>query len=86
MAMASLGEMYYQGYYVTQDKNKAFEIFKKAAEASNGPSGDAMIRLSTCYRFGYGTTKDLEKAEYWLKRAQERGSDEANAIKQLLGF
>ena len=59
---------------------------KKAAEATDTPSGSAMKRLSDCYRFGKGTTKDLEKAEYWLKKAQETGSDEARAIQQLMGI
>ena len=45
-----------------------------------------MNMLSTCYRFGYGTTKDLEKAKYWLNRAQETGSDEANLIKLIMGM
>jgi TPR repeat protein len=83
--VAQLGEMYYYGCYVTQSFEQAFELFKKAAEASNNASGDAMYMLSNCYRFGRGTTQDLEKAEYWLKKSQEAGNDKANIIKQLLG-
>ena len=76
--------MYFHGYYVEQNYDKAFELFSEAATAAKFPSGNAMNMLSTCYRFGYGTTKDLEKADYWLKMAQETGSEEANNIKQLL--
>jgi len=79
-----IGEMYYYGHGVHQDHKKAFEFFKKASEATENPSGDAMKRLSDCYRFGFGTTKNLGKAEFWLKKAQEAGNDKANAIKQLM--
>jgi len=84
LSKGKLGEMYYNGYYVEQDYDKAFELLKKAAEATDGSNGDAMKRLSDCYRFGKGTTKDLEKAEYWLKKAQDNGSKDANKIIRLI--
>ena len=75
------GMMYYNGTQVLQDFFKAFELIKQAAELSDG---EAMYRLSECYRFGYGTSKDLEKAEYWLKKSQETGNDNARGIMLLL--
>ena len=84
-AAACLGKLYYFGTGYERDYEKAFELFKKAAEALENPSGDAMNMLSKCYRHGFGTPQDIKKAEYWLNKAQETGSDEANMIKQLLG-
>ncbi len=85
IAMNQLGLAYYQGDEIAQDYEKAFECFNRAANDLFYPSSDAMYMLSNCYRFGRGTTQDLEKAEYWLKMAQETGNDEANNIMLLLG-
>ena len=79
------GMMYKDGVQVQKDLNKAFELFKQAAESTNNDvNSDAMQMLSTCYRFGYGTSKDLDKAEYWLKKAQEAGNDTARGIMLLM--
>lgn len=70
------GKMYYLGQGTARNYSKAFSLFQKASSGSNA-SGDAMQYLSQCYRYGHGTVKSLEKADYWLKKAQETGSDEA---------
>lgn len=83
--MYCLGMMYKDGIKVQKDPIKAFELFKQAAESTNKDvNSDAMQMLSTCYRFGYGTSKDLDKAEYWLKKAQEAGNDTARGILLLM--
>lgn len=82
-AIAKIGDMFYFGHFVNQDFSKAFDQLLKASEHFI-PSGDAMFRLSTCFRFGFGTTKDLDKAEYWLNKAQETGSDEAKMINEIM--
>ena len=73
------GMMCYNGIQAQKDYNKAFELFKEAAELLNI---DAMNMLSSCYRHGKGVTRDIEKAEYWLKKAQETESADADSIKQ----
>lgn len=85
LSKGKLGEMYYYGYYVEQNYQKAFDLLYASSTDKDNPSPSAMNMLSICYRFGYGTTQDLEKAEYWLSKAQETGSDEANAIKRIMG-
>lgn len=80
-----LGKLYYEGTDVKQNRAEAFKLFKVAAEDEEDPNDEAMNMLSTCYRFGYGTTKDLKKAEYWLKKAQETGNKKARRIMELLG-
>lgn len=83
--MYCLGMMYKDGIKVQKDLNKAFELFKQAAESTNkNVNSDAMQMLSTCYRFGFGTSKDLDKAEYWLKKAQEAGNNTARGIMLLM--
>ena len=70
------GKMYYLGQGTARNYSKAFGLFQKASSGSDA-SGDAMHYLSHCYRFGHGTAQDLRQADYWEKKAQETGSDEA---------
>lgn len=83
-ATTKLGQMYYYGYYVEQDYNKAFDLLIKAS-IKNPPQSEAMQLLSTCYRFGFGTEKDIDKAELWLNKAAEAGDISANSVMSLLG-
>ncbi len=79
-----LGQCYYKGDHVTQDYAKAYNYFSEAANNAERPSGAAMHYLSLCYRFGHGTAKDLRQADYWEKKAQETGSNEADAMRNIL--
>ena len=72
-----LGKLYFDGEDVEKDYDKAFKLFKEAAEEHEDPDCDAMYMLSICYRFGFGTKKDLAKANYWLEQAKEHGSEDA---------
>ena len=83
-AIYCIAWFYYDGCCVRKNLDKAFQLFKKAAEAPENPDCDAMKLLSECYRFGYGTTQDITKADYWLKKAQDAGSEDANKIKRLM--
>lgn len=84
-ATCELGEMYYNGDYKKRDYSKAFSLFDKASELEHYMTINSMIMLSSCYRYGYGTSKDLQKAEYWLKKAQEAGDETLNRINQIKG-
>ena len=46
---------------------------------------DAMLELSTCYRFAMGVKKDLSWANYWLERAAKAGSTKALTVLTSLG-
>lgn len=83
-AICRVGKIYYYGEEVQRNYDKAFDLLKISAEAPNRPSSEAMRLLSACYRHGFGTSQDLDKAEFWLNKAQETGSDDANEILQLL--
>lgn len=79
------GMMYKNGIQAPKDLNKAFELIKQSVEFTNKEvNSGAMLELSTCYRFGYGKPQDLEKAEYWLKKAKDAGNDAAQGIILLM--
>ena len=46
---------------------------------------DAMLELSTCYRFAMGVNKDLDWANYWLECAAKAGSTKALTVLTSLG-
>ena len=46
---------------------------------------DAMLELSTCYRFAMGVTKNLDWANYWLECAAKAGSTKALTVLTSLG-
>ena len=80
-----LGKLLYDGnYYGGKNLEGAFQLFYHAATDEKEPRGNAMHYLSLCYRFGHGTAKDLQQADYWEKKAQETGSDEADAMRNIL--
>ena len=46
---------------------------------------DAMLELSTCYRFAMGVNKDIDWANYWLECAAKAGSTKALTVLTSLG-
>ena len=71
-AMNSLGNQYYNGNDVVEkDFEKAFDWFKRGAEAG---SAEAMESLGIAYLNGTGTIPDVEEAERWLIKAAENGN------------
>lgn len=50
----------------TISPKEQFKIIKQTAKCGNV---QAMLKLSEFYKTGFGTTVDLEKSEYWYKRA-----------------
>ena len=74
-ATGRIGEMYYYGYYVKQNFDKAFQYLSKAASFFEGTN--AMRLLAACYRYGNGTKPDQKKEEYWMKTAAAMGDEKA---------
>ena len=68
--------LYEQGKasYEKKDYAAALSAFQEAAEAG---SVDAMNRIGSMYRMGYGVKRDYEQAMAWYTRALERGSIDA---------
>lgn len=71
MAMIRLADLYENGYGVSLDKRKAFDLYNKAAEM-----GDAYgyYSLAYCYLNGVGVKPDISAAIDWYKLAAENFS------------
>lgn len=65
---------YGQLMYEQENFDEAFTNLKEAAEAGIA-TGSQMHSLSFCYRFGYGTSKNIKNADAWLKKASAAGSN-----------
>ena len=73
-AMNCIGMAYYNGDGVDKNMTKAFNWFKKAANAGNAWGQN---NLGLMYFQGEGVTKDLSEAKYWLQKAADNGNDVA---------
>jgi len=84
-AAGCVGNFYYNGYrpYVIQDKSRAIEWFKYAAEGGNG---EAAYRMGMCYYLSDGVWKDEKKALNYLKMAVSANCSMANNIYSLLAY
>lgn len=78
-AKGAYGELMYE----QEDFETAFSNLVEAADADNATTSQ-MNFLSNCYRFGKGTTKDLKKADTWLKKAASEGNHSAQIALNLL--
>ena len=70
------GRKYYYGEGVIMNNAKAVELFTVAAE--NGHA-EAQLYLANCYRYGYGVSRDLQKARYWYQQSANQGNQSARA-------
>jgi len=77
IAQSLLGDRYYRGQGVAEDKSEAEKWFRaaapevrKAAEKGNAP---AQIILGNMYADGLVITKDMTEAVKWLRKAAEQG-------------
>lgn len=69
-AQLRMAKRYENGDGVKKDFNKAFDLYRKAAEAGNA---DAQYNLGTCYYNGVGTEKDVETGMEWFNKAAAQG-------------
>lgn len=68
-AMFNLGKCMEQGRGTARDVNAAVNLYTRAAGMDHHA---AQYRLSQLYRDGIGVKKDRRKADYWMKKSQER--------------
>lgn len=69
-----IAEIYQNGENIEQDRTKAYEYFKKAAE-----QGDEISQydVGRCYEYGDGVEKNEFEAVKWYRKAAEQGYIEA---------
>jgi TPR repeat protein len=73
-----LGLCYFHGVGVPEDKAKAVEWFRKAAEQEDvWKLAEAEYQLGYCYSHGYGVLQDEAESIKWYRKAAEQGHEEA---------
>lgn len=65
-----LGECYYNGTGVEQNREKALKWYSKAADAGNP---EAQYMLGECWEKGYGTLRNKETAIHWYTLSAKQG-------------
>ena len=76
-----LGYCYSYGIGTSVNKQKAFELYQKAADL-----GDTIAQniLGDKYEMGNGMWKDINKAIYWFEKSAKQGLQKAqNSLKNL---
>jgi hypothetical protein len=76
-AMNNLGELYASGWVSGQDFEKAFDLYKAAAQA--GSAAGAM-NVSLAYRIGRGVARNLAAARKWAAFVPEHGRTEFDDV------
>lgn len=69
-----LAMKYARGDFFSKDDEKAFELFKKAADFQNG---NAVFNLGICYKTGKGTAQNYDEAFRCFKKAEQYIPEEA---------
>ena len=72
-----LGECYYMGQGVPEDKEEGVKWFRKAAEQGHV---EAQCLLGDCYYGGQGVPDDKAEAAKWYRKAAEQGHVEAQGL------
>jgi hypothetical protein len=70
----NLGVLHALGQGVTQDSDKAVDLFRQSADAGYAP---AQFNLGMAYRSGQGVERDYKKAARWWLKAAEQGNVQA---------
>lgn len=73
-ALYYLGDIYYNGYGVPKNFEKAFKWYEKAANMANT---DAICCLGKIFDQGIGVQQDFAKASSWFRKAVELGRKDA---------
>ena len=76
-AQRMLGDCYFWGEGIREDKREAVKWYRLAAEQKNS---EARWRLGSCYYFGTGIREDKQEAVKWYRLAAEQGNAKAQWI------
>ena len=76
-----LGDMYYNGQGVPEDKAEAVRWYRLAAEQGDAP---AQFNLGIMYREGLGVLKDFVLAHMWYNIAAANGNEMAREARDNL--
>ena len=84
-ATYKLGYCYLNRIGFNKDKEKAFQLFKIAAEKDYAP---AMLDLATCYKKRIGTKKNLKEALKWyqlyLDKTEKTNIEEIEKVEKIV--
>lgn len=90
--ITSVGDCYFNGWYVEKDYSKALEKYREALRTSyehpnvitNSESSRsvALAKIGKCFLHGYGVEKDANKAYEYLEAAYNMGSYLTNDAKE----
>lgn len=80
--LVRMGLNYYKGNGVPEDKAKAFECWKQAAEQG---FPNAQYYLANCYQRGEGVPINKKEAVQWFRKAAEQGDVQAIRFLRELG-
>jgi TPR repeat protein len=81
VALLNIGDLYYHGFGLEQNYEKAFEYMEMSASSG---CIQAMFNLGEMFYAGKGVKQDLKKARYWLEKAAYKGDEKAKErIRQL---
>tara|TARA_B100001093_G_scaffold91781_2_gene83909 strand:- start:765 stop:1763 length:999 start_codon:yes stop_codon:yes gene_type:complete len=80
-AQFNLGSLYYYGYFLEENHNKAAEWFTKASECGHCAS---QHYLGCMYYMGQGVIRDFKKAIYWISKSTQNANvwEHSNIIKE----
>ncbi len=78
LARLKLGDLYYKGKAGVQNKEKAFSLYKCAAEAENA---EGCYKYAKMLERGFGTERNIEQAMKWLDKAVALGHPYAAAYR-----
>ena len=81
-AQQIIGFMYYHGYYVTQNYQKAFEWQIKAADQGHAK---AQHNIGVMYFKGEYVDQNREKAVYWIRKSAKQSSQVSQDLLRQLG-
>ena len=76
-ARSRLGELYLEGDGVKKDTDKAFELFKSAADFGDS---NGMYRLALMYKDGISCEENQEMYRKYVRMAAERGNRDAKQL------
>jgi len=66
--------------YNKKEYDEAYQFYLKAASNKDNPIPGAMRKLSACYRYGLGVSKDIARADSYMAKAAEYNDEAAMEI------